>query len=389
MQQQEAKGIRLSQAAPILPTGTAAPPTGATPHVYGVSAPVSSASIPSVYGKKIGNLFRGRLVTLPHDFPLGACLEKISYYNITSVPVLKRDFDQTVVLGFIDTLDILSWLVKLATGQDTFGDQPPKMRPEDFDTLVAKTEEFKNTPIGDIVGFSKRNPFHVLHADTSLQEAVEFYLKGIHRIAIVDDKGEMTGVLSQWTIANYLATVPTDDKEWIPTYKIPISQNPLITKNLITCSPETSVMDAFLLMNFHQLSAIAICDSDGRLVGNLSASDLKGLEMFERDLSALKKPVLEFVNNIRQLQGRPENFLAFCLPHQETLSIIRKMNKEIVHRVYIVDSELSMKPLGVASITDMMKGFVVKNIHTAPVYASVVVQTQPEHYRHVRLAQQG
>jgi len=384
---QEAKGVRLSQAAPVLPTGTL-PPPGSSPHVYGVTAPISSAAIPSVYTKKIGNLFRGRLVTLPHDFPLGACLEKISYYNITSVPVLKTDFDQTVVLGFVDTLDILAWLVKLATGKETW-DQPPKMRPEDFGPLVAKTEEFKNTQIGDIVGFSKRNPFHVLHGDTSLQEAVEFYLKGIHRIAIVDEKGEMTGVLSQWTIANYLATVPTDDKEWIPTYKIPISQNPLITKNLISCLPETSVMDAFLMMHFHHLSAIAICDSSGRLVGNLSASDLKGLEMFEKDFNALKKPVLEFVNNIRKLQGRPENFVAFCLPQQETLAIIRKMNKEIVHRVYIVDSEFSMKPLGVASITDMMKGFVVKNIHTAPVYASLAVQTQPENYRHVRLAQQG
>jgi hypothetical protein len=44
-------------------------------------------------------------------------------------------------------------------------------------------------------------------------------LKGIHRIGITDEDGDVVGIVSQWTIANYLATVPTDDKEWIPSLR--------------------------------------------------------------------------------------------------------------------------------------------------------------------------
>lgn len=372
---QEKQEIRLSQAAPVLPTGPATIP--AQGKMYGVTSPASAPTTPSVYNKKLTNLFRGRLVVLPAECNVAEALERLAYHNVTSAPVIKTDQDNKIILGFLDTLDILAHLCNLGSSE------------EGFQNLL-KGDSFKNTQISELVDLSKRNSFNILHGDTSLSDAIDFFLKDNHRICITDNNGEVTGVISQWTVANYLATVPTDDKEWIPTLHAPIGETNFKTDNVLCCPASTKVFDAFVSIHKNKISGIGVTNEQGKLVGNLSASDLKGFLLFEKDFNNLNKPVGEFINNIRRLQNRPENFVACCDKSTKVIDIVKMLNKELIHRVYLVDE--NMAPSGLVSLTDIMRAIVVKDMHTSPNYASLVVQKEKEqelHQKELRAQQEA
>jgi CBS domain-containing protein len=347
-------GARLSQAAPILPPTTKEIGEG----TYGKAPPVSAATIPSVYNKKLNKMFRGRLVVLPGDFTVAEALRRMARFNISSVPVTKSKKDNTI-LGFVDMLDFLAYLLSL-TGTEARSEQEI-----DSQKFKSMTETFRKTPISKVVDFSGKDPFYVMHGDESLADAVQHYLKGVHRIAITDDSGDIIGVVSQWTIINYLATVPTDDKEWIPLVRAQVgSVN--FTEKLVTLNGKESALRSFQKMHENKLSAIAVVDDSGKLTGNLSASDLKGFQLFLEDFKDLLQPVSQFLGIVRKKQGRNENFVVAVPPNLPMKDLIYIFNEEIVHRAYIADE--NNKPIGVFSLTDLMKQLIV-DTHSIPTFA--------------------
>lgn len=337
---------KLSKAAPTLP-----PQQEEYGEItYGVKSPVSAATIPSVYNKKLGNMFRGRLVSFPGDFTVGSALTKMARFNISSVPITKSKEDSTI-LGFVDMLDLLAFFCKLI-GKEQGGEL--KIGAEE---LSGKLDQFRNCKLSEIVGLSGRNPFRMMHQDESLAEAVDQYLKGVHRIAISDDTGEIIGVISQWTIANYLATVPTDDKEWIPSLRAPVAQSQFKTTEVKCVNKNETALNAFTFMHSNKLSAVGVIDDEGKLCGNLSASDLKGFHLFLNEFSDLLQPVGQFLALIRKKQGRPENFVVAVPSSTPVKDIVILFNEEIIHRVYIVDNQY--KPTAVFSLTNLLQGLVV------------------------------
>jgi len=356
---------KLAQSAPVMPSPK--PSEELPSETYGVKAPISAATVPSVYNKKLNKLFRGRLVVLPGDTLVSEALRRMSRYNISSVPVTKTRKDSTI-LGFVDMLDFLAYLCKLV-GKPLPTEGNIELSKDDIESMKDKSEEFKNTPIRELIDLSGRNPFHTMHGEDSLSDAVEQYLQGVHRIAITDDDGDIVGVISQWTIANYLSTVPTDDKIWIPTIREPIGESKYTISDVVTINKNKTTLEGFLLMHSKNLSALAVVDDNNVLCGNLSASDLKGFQLFFKEFSDLSQPISEFLGTIRKKQGRADNFVVAVKNTVPVKDVIDKFNEEIIHRVYVVDN--AYKPVGVFSLSDLMKGLIV-DTHTSATFAKPI-----------------
>jgi CBS-domain-containing membrane protein len=350
---------KLAQSAPTLPT-QAKMEKGET---YGVQSPVSAATVPSIYNKKVNKLFRGRLVALPGDCSVAEALRKLARFNISSVPVTKSRRDSTL-LGFVDMLDFLAYFCK--TLGIKAGDKI------DAESLKGKTDVFRNATLSNLCDFGGRNPFCLVNGEESLADVVQQYLKGIHRIAITDDAGDVTGVVSQWTIANYIATVPTDDKEWISSLTESVSRANF-TKNVICCDANKSALEAFMLMYENKVSCIGITDENGCLCGVLSASDLKGFQLFLDDFADLLQPINQFLSIIRKKQGRNEKFVIAVSPDTPVKDVVKMFNDEIIHRVFIIDE--GSKPIGVFSLSDLMKNLIV-DTHTVSTYAKATAIPQ-------------
>jgi CBS domain-containing protein len=355
---------KLAQSAPTLPA-QAKMEKGET---YGVQSPVSAATIPSVYNKKVSKLFRGRLVVLTGDTTVAEALRRMARFNISSVPVTKSRRDNTI-LGFVDMLDFLAFFCK------TLGVKVGEKI--ESESLKGKTDSFKNARLSDLCDFGGRNPFCLVHGEESLADVVQQYLKGIHRIAITDDTGDVIGIISQWTIANYLATVPTDDKEWIPSLREPVSKANY-TRDVICCDRNKSALEAFLLMHEKKISCVGITDENGVICGVLSASDLKGFQLFLDDFGDLLQSVEEFLKTIRKKQGRSEKFVISISPDTSVKDIVRIFNEEIIHRVFIVDE--GSKPIGVFSLSDLLKNLVV-DTHTVSTFAKATAIPQTQTYK--------
>jgi len=333
---------KIAQSAPVMP-----PPKGVEEYLYlRVKPPLSATTSPSVYNKKLNNLFRGRLAVLHGEATISDALTRMARFNISSFPVTKSKKDSTI-LGFVDVLDILTYLCKMI-GKETAEEKFEI----DQQQLKEKTESFKKTKVDKLVDMSGLNPFYSLHGEDSLIDAVEQYLKGVQRIAITDDDGDLIGVISQWTIANYLATVSTDDKDCIRTLKYPVGESKYDHKVNCVNGKETA-LNSFLKMNELKQTSLAVVDNEGILVGNLSASDLKGFQLFLHEFNDLLHPVSEFLSIIRKKQGRNEKYAVAVTESTTIYEIMCLFNQEIVHRVYIVDNQY--KPIGVFSLTHLMQ----------------------------------
>jgi CBS domain-containing protein len=121
---------------------------------------------------------------------------------------------------------------------------------------------------------------------------------------------------------------------------------------------KTKAIDAFARMHFERVSCLGVCDTRGRLVANVSASDLRGLT-HER-LETMASDVLEFVS------GEPENASdarnetnarkrkpVTCLASETVRDVLERMVSRRVHHVYVCDDE--RRPVAMVTPNDILR----------------------------------
>lgn len=134
------------------------------------------------------------------------------------------------------------------------------------------------------------------------------------------------------------------------------------TEGIVTMSINAQAIHAFWDIYFNKVSAVAVIDKEGKLLGNLSASDIrvrsflistltgKGIGGPSRRFSALLLPVGEF----SQLDGPEFSKAAVrCKPTSTFDEVITLLSEKKIHRVWVVDE--AEKPVGLVSTTDIMK----------------------------------
>jgi len=113
------------------------------------------------------------------------------------------------------------------------------------------------------------------------------------------------------------------------------------------------------LMYTKELSCVGIVDENGMLIGNLSNSDLRGLEADR--FSHLSLPVTEFLKIAKALSrpfatvlnSRLNALRALALPTGSTFKELLKLVEENrVHRAYVVDKDF--KPVGIITLSDIL-----------------------------------
>jgi len=248
--------------------------------------------------------------------------------------------------GFVDVMDLVTFVLKTLTGEQ----DDEKFQWASYPTTEAELKEkqgmFVNTLLARVTDASYVDPFCPISEFGNLMQAVEEVLgKGIHRAPVVDDMGQLVGVLSQWDIVAELEANKGSLGELSHTS---LRELGLGGGDVITMSFTAKAIHAFYLMQYHKVSAVCVVDSEGCLLANVSASDIRGLH--QDQLHLLMQPVLVFLLQHNGAIKRPVS----CDLDYTFGNVLAMLAQEHVHRVWVVeDDSAAQVPVGVVTVGDI------------------------------------
>lgn len=244
--------------------------------------------------------------------------------KIHSVPVINKETHQ--YLGILDMKDFVAYILWL------FGDK-----------TKTKLEFMPDTP-EDILNLWKKNPFVGVLSTSSVAEALDYLSKHhLHRLPVIDSvsKTKVTAMLSQSTIISWLylqnATV-------LEPLKISVDKMASSSKKLISM-PESSLMLAVFQKLYEcDIYGCAITNDEGKLVGNISVTDLQF--SINENLEYLGSPVSKLFQDFKRYKP------VTVTSSNTVLEAVGLAVENGVHRVYIVDKD--NKPTGLITLTDLL-----------------------------------
>jgi 5'-AMP-activated protein kinase regulatory gamma subunit len=287
----------------------------------------------------LGSLASRRLISVETKTPLKEVLHTMHTNRILSVPIF--DVDKGCV-GLADVLDLVQFTaVQYFSSQEaSVMDDNVMMAPELF-----RQFEFEDKTAGDLLKQSKRaREFKVVDQNISLGELAKVLSHDSHRVLIGQSKDAK--LVSQSDLVRYLSE--RKDQLDARLLNTPLSELNIIHEQILHVSEKTSTIKAFCHLVRSQVHALAVLDQQQRLVGTLSASDLRGIS--DENLNRLTQPVKQFL----QLTDRkaPDTLIR-CSPNEKLDLAINKLVEAKVHRLWVTDE--NEKPIGVLALTDIIR----------------------------------
>jgi len=276
--------------------------------------------------------------------------------KILSMPVYKLHTE--ICVGFIDILDILSFIVKRLR---ELGPVDPLIAMRTWHQL----DYFVVTPVIEVINQSGRDAYATIGMDASLQQVIDLMVeRGVHRVGVLNHQGKVYNILTQTRLLQFV--VENEDKS-VPFTLGPHDRDEIgqfFPPKAVYCIPlNARTIDAFVAMNDVKKSALAVTNDQGQLVSNISATDLKEvgydldlyLRLFDTVQDFLKKKTLNRnVGPSEQNTGTlpPAIFLGTGNKILQALEVFQKFK---VHRIYMVDP--TYKPVGVITPAEILGVF--------------------------------
>jgi len=272
------------------------------------------------------------VVLIDHVCSISEALQTLAVHGILSAPVYNRLTDQ--YLGSVDVMDLVAFVVDAQARSHSL--------PAD---LASSWRPF-NQPVLDIVNMSNTNPFFPVPTESGVSEALNmFYSEGVHRLPLVDSQNNLVAVVSQSDVLHFL-NQHQDRPELIKDMAKSVGQLDLAPGRVVSVSEQATMADCFAAIVGNHVSGVAIVDDQGRLVGTISASDLKG--MTQETFMDLGLSVREFLRRANKW-GRT----VACTMNTPLGEAIDTLDRLSIHRLFVVDA--SNKPISVVSLTDIMR----------------------------------
>jgi len=314
------------------------------------------------------------LVTVDKDAKIMDAFQKIINHKILSVPVVDKN---SMPVAVFSMLDLTNHFVNMFKEEDLKGMNSKRT----FDLfsswidLKEKRNELLHEKVSEVLHkeltqMEILDPMCTIEEGASLFDAITMLVDSKARRALVchQETGKLTGVITQSRLLEFIGLVQHSLNEEAQT----VEYLNLGTKEVVTVRDTDMSIRAFTLMKEKKISAVAVVNEQGKLVGNMSSDDLKLVGYDFSYFTYLAGSVNEYLswtyntelahsrftirNQIQQKTGEP--ILVTCTKSNTLGFVIRTLNYYRVHRLYIVDE--GYKPIGVISIHDVLEK-IIKN----------------------------
>lgn len=319
----------------------------------------------------------GKLISIPAKVSVQLAFETLTKHNLTSVPVSRTNDGDLTNCGTFDYLDLNTYLL-LVMNKITVPDTPANAE------MVAKAKRGESVPVEFIISVHPKNPFIRFNEEDYLTGVMETLGNGVHRVAITDDSGNVTGILSQRRLIRFLWENARRYPSLEPLFNQSIEHLQIGTSKPITIYEDQLLIEALVKMHTERVLSLAVIDRLQQLIGNISVVDVKHVTS-SKNTGLLFKLVLNFISyNLLQkgIEEGQDQFPIFHVTKELSLGrVIAKLVATQSHRLWIVESPQKLldapskevgqgKLIGVVTLTDILGLFAeTKGKKTNPTYA--------------------
>ncbi|KAI9218100.1 hypothetical protein BC828DRAFT_369588 [Blastocladiella britannica] len=231
--------------------------------------------------------------------------------------------------------------------------------------IASRIRQIKPIPVSYISDLAKRDPLMSLPRDATLDKAIDIFSKGIHRIAVTesDSNSTLVGILTQSDIVRHLSENAVAEP-FASLLKLRLVDLKLSDpKGIVLVKAFQPVLDALQAMHAHRVSSVAVVDATDRLLGNISASDVKHIMRHLR-YGVLFETCSQFIGGVKTRQmldnaGKDVVPVIQVSPTAPLAQVLRLLVVTKVHRVWCVDqnahSASFQAPSSVVSLTDILR----------------------------------
>lgn len=289
---------------------------------------------------------------------VGEAMRLLARHDLLSAPVV--DPTSLRFLGFVDVLDITGYVLASYSAHAD-------------DTKFLK-EELLGEEVSHILNFSRCDDRVLIEETSSVGSLLKLFCAPrfrhrLHRVAVTaspkseEEPPMVTDVVSLSDIVG----LAVEKADLLPPEKAnrPIGQLHVI-KPIICVRMDSAVVDALDILFRNKVSGIALVDDGGRVTGNLSASDLRGLkpdsfsyfegsvlQFFVKGLPRDRSPPKKATSQ-RSISG-PGRPPVTCTREATLLECLQLLVSENVHRIYVVDNLESLHIYGVVSMSNLIE----------------------------------
>jgi CBS-domain-containing membrane protein len=266
-------------------------------------------------------------------------------HKFSSAPVW--DDDKKEFVGSVSLLDCVIVLTGTAAGLG----------------FIDRERPLGQVRADEICDLSFRNPWRQLSDEAAVIVALDVMAsQHIHRIAITRSGGNQSGIVGYLTETTMARWVFEKAKAKLPAEALHVKvrdfhRTPL--KQVKTVAVDQALRAAFDQLWLERISAVAVVDASGAVVGTVSASDLKYLDVNDIDSvhEQLKKPIADMLK--LKDEAKTERAFFWANLSQVTASLddtieqlLEKLQAHRVHRLWLADAD--SKPIGVISLCDLI-----------------------------------
>lgn len=318
-----------------------------------------------------------KVVLIPGESSIEDACGILLTHKISSAPVF--DAETKSITGMFDIAD-LSALILLAVDREApISEDGPEMRTENYafnnselHAALRKANLGSSIKVKIATDLSERNPFCTVSRETRLPQVLETLASGMHRVVVCNADGKICGIISQSSVVRYMREAALKLEKTAPlALHFSKSLQALNLGNQGTVhsiSVDAIVIDALKQMSILKVSSLAIVNSSGRLVGNISLSDVKYILCYYK-FSMLWHSVLQLVSYIDQQIGIEEGkdrYPVFDVTPTTTLGhTVDKIVATKSHRMWVVESKSPSSagsPVGVVTLTNVIQSIISANV---------------------------
>ncbi|CAG8629772.1 1172_t:CDS:2 [Funneliformis mosseae] len=290
-----------------------------------------------------GSAHKPTLIAAKPVITVREALKDMAKHNITSLPIYSHDSDNIVTI--VNLIDVLNYIIKEAVADEKLPNY-----------LDSEKSHNLNNPIEVVMPLdSEQESYRMFKSDANepILKTLEAFSKNVHRSLVIDYLNKVPPyILTQTDIIRYAHAHP----EVLPGIDLNASLESFglsgRDREIVIGRDNETALNVYRRMAERNLMGIPIINHNTKqLVGNLSVSDLRGLDY--KSINNLVLPVLKF---LATLPNADAILNPFTVKKDSSLGEALKLITEShLHRLWIVDDE--KKVIDVLSLSDLIRLF--------------------------------